>query len=127
MNLLDSINNNMFLKTLFPEGLTEKILIGQIGYDVEGRFSINLHTMQKPSIEVKRWGSYGRDYDVIVIKLLGSNVSDFSVTHWREICYSHIRLIKTDNLLKLSAAEENWAFHAVFETIGFQECSTYLS
>jgi hypothetical protein len=127
MNLLDSINNNMFLKTLFPEGLTEKILIGQIAFDVEGRFSINLHTMQKPSIEVKKWGSYGRDYDVIVIKLLGSNVSAFSVTHWREVSYSDICLIKTDTLLELSAAEENWAVHAVFETLGFQECSTYLS
>ena len=52
MNILDHINNNLFLKEIFSDGLKEKILIGQLGLDVEGRFSINLHTMQKPSIEI---------------------------------------------------------------------------
>ncbi|WP_052074955.1 hypothetical protein [Pseudomonas lutea] len=127
MNILDHINNNLFLKKIFSDGLKEKILIGQLGLDVEGRFSINLHTMQKPSIEIPKWGAHGHNYDVIVIKLLGSNATDLSIKNWRNISYSHFFVTQEDGRLHLRAGEGNWHFSALVETLGFQECSTYLS
>ena len=127
MNILDHINNNLFLKKIFSDGLKEKILIGQVGFDVEGRFSINLHTKQKPSIEVAKWGVHGHNYDAIVIKLLGSNATDLSITNWRDISYAHFFITQEDGRLHLRASEGNWDFSAVVQTLGFQECSTYLS
>lgn len=127
MNTLDHINNTLFLKKLFAVGLKEKVLIGQVGFDVEGRLSINLHTMQKPSIDISKWGVHGHDYDVIVIKLFGSNATDVTIKNWCDISYAHFFVTQEDGRLHLRASEGNWGFSAVVETLGFQECSTYLS
>jgi len=116
MIFLDYINNSFFLKRIFPEGLVGIILIGQVRFDVEGRFSINLHTMQKPSIEIAKWGIHGQDYDVIVIKLFGSNATDVSIKNWRNISYAHFFVTQEDGRLNLRASERDWAFSAVVET-----------
>ena len=127
MNPIDIIDDKTFLNQLFPEGLTDKMLIGQAELDVEGRFSLNLHTMQKPSKEITKWGKHGIDYDVIVITLIGSNITKLSIENWRDISYAPITLEKVDQLIRLTSSNENWAFTAEFESLGFQRCSTYFS
>jgi len=125
MNLINIIDNKTFLNELFVEGLTDKMLIGQAELDVDGRFSLNFHTMQKPSKEITKWGKHGIDYDVIVITLIGSNITKLSIENWRDISYAPITLEKVDQLIRLTSSNENWAFTAEFESLGFQRCSTY--
>ncbi|PHM73265.1 hypothetical protein [Xenorhabdus cabanillasii] len=71
MNIIDAIDSNLFLKELFPLGLTGDVFLGQIGFDIQGRISLNINTKQRPEKEIIKWGVWGKDYDVIVIKLLG--------------------------------------------------------
>ncbi|HAS6364006.1 TPA: hypothetical protein RQJ98_004298 [Vibrio vulnificus] len=59
MNFFSFIRRDEFIKKLFPQGLTDDVYLGQIKLDVEGRMSINVHTKQKPEIEVKKWGKWG--------------------------------------------------------------------
>ena len=62
MNIVDVVSENLFLKKLFPYGLHDEMLLGQIGFALEGRLSLNVLTRQRPAIEVEKWGAWGKDY-----------------------------------------------------------------
>jgi hypothetical protein len=126
MNLIDVIHRNHFLKVLFPDGLNGDILVGQFGLDVDGRFSLNLHTTQAPAKAVPKWGDRGKDYDVIVIKLLGSNLTDMTTTNWKDITPTKLSFSMEDDTIRLICSDTTWSFSASFETLIFQSCSTYL-
>ena len=82
MNLIDAVSRNHFLKELYPDGLIEDMLIGYLGFDCDNRFSLNLHSKQRPAKEVIKWGCWGESYNVVVICLLGQWVKDIKISNW---------------------------------------------
>jgi hypothetical protein len=126
MSLIDIIHRNQFLKELFPDGLNDDILIGQIGLDVDGMFSLNLHTTQAAVKDVSKWGERSKDYNVIVIKLLGTHLTDLKTTNWTNIAPAKLSLSMEGDSIRLSCSGTAWSFSASFETLTFQSCSTYL-
>ncbi|MBF7143646.1 MULTISPECIES: hypothetical protein [Pseudomonas] len=56
MNLLDIVFHKEFLVKLFPQGLAEVLMVGQIEFDPFGNTTVALHTRQQPALEVKKWG-----------------------------------------------------------------------
>ncbi|MFK3796311.1 hypothetical protein [Pseudomonas sp. NPDC088444] len=125
MNIIDLIDNNLFLKKLYPNGLSEQVFIGQFGLDVEGRFYLNIHTRQSPQFKIEKWGEQGRDYDVIVIKLIGTYLTEFSTKNWFNVSYAPLHASSNSNTISLASTEANWEFHATFKSLSFQSCSTY--
>jgi L-alanine-DL-glutamate epimerase-like enolase superfamily enzyme len=66
------------------------LFIGQLGLNVAGMFSMNIHTRQKPAVEIAKWGMHGRNYDVIVIELLGSGARNINIENWINADYAFL-------------------------------------
>jgi hypothetical protein len=126
MNVIDLIDSNLFLKKLFPDGLRGPVYLGQFGLDVAGRFSMNIHTKQKPAIEVSKWGLYGQSYDVIVIELLGCGARNISIENWINADFALFDFSKEGDNIRINAREADWSFGATVENFHFQRCSTYI-
>jgi hypothetical protein len=127
INIIDAIHPNQFLKSLYPQGLANPILIGHLGFDLGNNFSLNLHTKQLPNKEIAKWGQSGRDYDVVVISLLGSLISDISISNWGSVDFAPLVCsIKNDGYF-LESSREDWHVSFSFDVLIFQECRTYLS
>jgi hypothetical protein len=126
MNIISCFGENPFLLGLFPDGLTEDVLIGQIGLDVGGLFRLNIHTKQRPKKEVAKWGIHGQHYDVIVIKLLGNNFSEIHTESWKDITYAQLNCTMENEAIKLQCGNDVWQFSASFGSLTFQGCTTYI-
>ena len=127
MNIINCFEENPFFSSLFPYGLTDEVLIGQLGLDVGGLFRLNIHTMQQPNKEVAKWGVYGKDYDVVVIKFIGSNFSNIHTRNWKNITYAQLICTVENETIKLRCCGDDWEFSACFENLSFQGCSTYIA
>ena len=125
MDIISKIDNNIFLKKLFPDGLTDPLFLGQIGFDVVGGLSLNLHTKQKPSIVIVKWGEWGKDYCVIVIKLQGMCGDSAILKNWKAADYAHLTIVDNIETFTISQTGSNWSIELDCETFIFQGCSTY--
>jgi hypothetical protein len=82
MNILDAINNNFFLKKLFPNGL-KNFYLGQLHLNFYDQININLHCASKPDIEIAKYGIWGKDYNIIVIELTAQFIKKLNVVNWQ--------------------------------------------
>lgn len=126
MNLFSYVTRSEFIKKLFPNGLSEDVYLGQIILDVEGRISINIHTKQKPDIEVKKWGKWGVNYNVVVIGLSGVGCDDISINNWSVSGYSNLKIVEDNGSKYLSQSGEEWSLKIKFEDFIFQHCEVYI-
>ncbi|OXX48266.1 hypothetical protein B9J93_05105 [Vibrio sp. V17_P4S1T151] len=126
MNFFSFIRRDEFIKKLFPQGLIDDVYLGQIKLDVEGRMSINVHTKQKPEIEVKKWGKWGENYNVIVLVLNGTGCDNISIDNWASVGYSKLNIIEDHDSRYISQSGENWKLKIKFEDFIFQHCEVYI-
>ncbi|MCC8466700.1 hypothetical protein [Photorhabdus bodei] len=126
MNIIDFISRNIFLKQIFPNGLTESVLLGQIGLNVGGQLSLNIHTQQKPEQEVSKWGIWGKNYNVIVIRLLGLGGENVIINGCKKINYGKINVIKGDNRTFITQTGDEWFIEIDVDHLIFQGCDTYI-
>ena len=130
MDLIELIANNVFLKQLFPKGLTEPVFVGQIQLDDTGGMYLGIHTKQKPAIEVSKWGFWNKNYEVIVIKLF-ARCQNLTLNNWIDNEYGelHIQEIsKSESSAKaflLSHFSEKSSIELECGILIFQGCSTY--
>ena len=126
MNIVDVVSENLFLKKLFPQGLQGEMLLGQIGFTLGGRISLNIITRQKPAIEIEKWGTWGKDYNVIIIELLGACSGDICLGNWENADFAGLSVSRDDeNGAYLIRQEgEKWNIKIEFEVLVFQRCMT---
>ncbi|RJX74127.1 hypothetical protein [Pseudomonas sp. LS-2] len=127
MNFIDCVYNNTFLKTIFPKGVTDLVFMAHIGLNPESEFSLNIHTKQKPSREVPKWGVWGVNYDTVVITMLGTGIDHIQISDWNKIGYSILRCESLNGKFRLETVGEDWAVAFTFKTLTFQQCRTYRS
>jgi len=126
INIIDTIHPNQFLKSLYPKGLVDPVLIGHLGFDLGNNFSLNIHTKQLPDREVVKWGQSGRDYDVVVVVLLGSLISDITISNWGNVDYASLFCWQTNDGFFLESSRDGWHIAFSYDVLVFQECRTYL-
>lgn len=126
MNIIDCIARNKFLKDLFPDGLQGDILIGHFGIDIGDRFSLVLHTKQRPNKEIVKWGVWGKDYDVITINLLGTGVDAVEIINWRGMKFGQVKCELIAQKVHLSSEGCYWRFAISYESVIFQGCNVYI-
>jgi hypothetical protein len=126
MNLIDVISRNHFLKEIFPEGLQASVLIGQIGFDLGSRFSLNIHTKQRPAKEIVKWGTWKKDYDTVVLCLLGQLVGDIVISNWGQVDYAQLICEQIGDRHLIRTRNEGWEVQLSFGSLVFQECRTYI-
>ncbi|WP_088744268.1 hypothetical protein [Cobetia sp. QF-1] len=107
MNLLDMVEKNVFLSKLFKIGITTPVKIAKLDLAKDGRSEINVHITQEPSIEVKKWGVWGQDYNTINLVLSGSVILNLEVKNWEKLVYCDLMVKKEDGLFCLSQEFEN--------------------
>ena len=124
MNIIDCIENNLFLKKIFPDGL-EEVLVGQFGLE-EGRFSITLHTRSKPASETAKWGVWGKNYDVIAFELMGGGIKEIEIQNWDAFDFAPLACHRSGNELLVELIGSNWSFKLSCAVLVFQRSSTYI-
>lgn len=124
IDFVDCVDNNFFLQSIFPSGLGD-VLVGQFGLD-QGRFSLNIHVFKKPHKEVAKWGVWGVDYDVIVIRLLGAGVDDISIRNWRKFTPAPLLCWISEGRLFIKCQSEAQMFEISCFGLVFQSGSTYI-
>ncbi|OCG00874.1 Imm50 family immunity protein [Gilliamella sp. wkB112] len=126
MNIIDQIERNMFLEKVFPNGLDNNLLIGNLDLRLDGNLLVDIHTLQKPHIEISKWGTWNKDYNVIVIKILCSGLSEMHITNWVANKFSAVNFFYKNNRYIISSKEENSSVSITCSGLTFQECNTYI-
>ena len=126
MNIVEMIYNNTFLKELFPEGLESAVLIGQISFDLNKKISLNIHTKQKPMKEIKKWGLWGKDYDVVVIEIYGIACNTTTLNNWDNVAYGVLSISEDSDKFILSHSGDSWDIKIQSQVFCFERCHTYL-
>ncbi|TDB42532.1 hypothetical protein [Photorhabdus khanii] len=124
MNIIEVINNK-FLTSLFPEGLKDNILLGQIALDIADQISLNIHVTQKPEKEVSKWGVWGKDYNVIVIKIFGQFLRKVEIINCQKITSSELIFLKKDDFYSFNLKGNAWSVSLELEALTFQRCDIY--
>ena len=124
INLIDVVDNNYFLKGIYPLGLSS-VFIGQFGLD-QTQFSLNFHVYEKPEIEVKKWGVWGINYNVIVIHMLGANVGDIKIQNWDSFTSAPLICWSDGRKIFISCNVEDQIFEISCSELVFQNSSTYI-
>jgi len=126
MNILDFVRRKEFLAKIYPGGLVDDVYLGQIMLDVQGRISLNIHTKQKPALDVAKWGVWGKDYDVVVIELNGSGCTDINISNWNLASYAKLNLLSKESGRYLHQKKDGWEISLNFDDFIFQKCSIYI-
>ena len=70
LNITEIIESSIFLNKLYPNGI-DKLSIHKIDFmtSTYGSSFVYIYTNQKPQINIPKYGTFGEDYNTIVIEL----------------------------------------------------------
>jgi len=125
MNIIDCIDNNIFLKKIFPYGV-HSFLVGQFALD-QGQFSINIHIKSKPAIEILKWGTWGEHYDVIVFEMIGVGIRKIEINNWNGFDFAEATCTEQDNELTIELSGADWSFSISCLALTYQRGNTYIA
>ncbi|WP_026042481.1 Imm50 family immunity protein [Pantoea sp. A4] len=126
MNIVE-LSRNRFLDSLYPNGLGDNLLIGQVNLDFSDRVTLSIHTYEPPSKKVEKWGRWGEDYNVVVVNLLLQFITDCQLNNWQNITSSQVIIETRDNgVFSLTSQGENWSLNINFKAMTFQGCDVYI-
>lgn len=128
MNLIDIIENNKFLKQLYPNGIFN-FFVGQCNLDFNDRMRLVLHVRDSPNLEVKKWGKWNENYNIITLELTGALIKGLNVDNWQnnilQKCDFYFKdLGKGTSMLKFYG--ENWSLEIKLGSLIYQRSSTYI-
>lgn len=66
--ILDPLNN--FLQKIYPSESLIGSGFGTLNLDSSGQFLISFHVFSEPVVEIKKWGVWGEDYNVLVVRFI---------------------------------------------------------
>lgn len=124
MDVIDCIDNNLFLKKIFPEGI-KNFLIGQFSLD-QGQFTLKIHTRLKPAVETAKWGSWGKNYDVIVLEMIGVGIREVEINNWNGFDFAEATCSRQGNNLLIELSGIDWSFTLSCLALTYQRGSTYI-
>jgi hypothetical protein len=127
MNIIECIDRNTFLKEIFPSGLGSDLLIGPIELRFDAEFTMAIHTSLKPAKEVSKWGTWGKNYNRVVIELLGAGLGVFDLQNWSRFDRAAIACTKENRKIWISQKAGDWSLKLSCDGLIFQRCSTYVS
>jgi len=121
---LECAGNDVFIESIYPEGVGEA-LIGKFGLD-QGRFSMNLHIYTEPAKKIPKWGVWGANYNVVVLKFIGDGLKVIKVENWE--CFGKAELLCNwdGDRYCISQRGPTWEFEVLFGILVFQGAETYV-
>ena len=128
MNILDLIRNNQFLKKMYPQGISD-FFVGNIVLGIDNSITIALHTKEKPSIEIAKWGKWDVNYNIVVVEFSSFLPKNISITNWESIDKSPHKLIiseVTTNNYEVTITNSTMKIIIETDKFLFQKCETYI-
>ena len=125
MNIIKLVNNK-YLSSIYPDGLTGKVLLGQIGLDIGGRIYLNIHTQQEPAIRNSKWGDWGDKYNVIVIKISGRSSGLAKIENWERADYCDLTVTAENDHIVISQSGPDWSLELSIKDLLLQGFETYI-
>lgn len=127
MNLFDVVLPHPHLQSLYPEGINGDILIGRVEFSSSGHIFLTLHTKERPSKEIAKWGSYGRDFNTVSITLSVCNAESVYISGWYMTGFVPIDIEQQKDIFVIRQCNGNCKIEIKAEFLVFQSCSVYLS
>ena len=126
-NIIDIIDNNTFLKKIFPDGLSD-IKIGRINFYFENKIEIFIYTNQAPAFSPDKWGKWGIDYTTVVLFISGHFLKNIQVHNWQNNSLDNcsIEISENGTVYSIHIMGNNWDILLELENFIFQSCSTYI-
>lgn len=123
---IDKIDNNVFLKKVFPAGLTETILLGKFSIDLSGYCNIDFHVRQEPKIKLNKFGNWNEDFNIVVLKLKGKIYGSILINKWLNNDFVELIFEEFDDYFVMRAEKNDFKFYVELEGLIFQELSAYI-
>jgi len=124
VDLIECADGHRFLKEIFPSGVGE-VFIGHLVLD-QGQFRMDVHVYDKPAKDVAKWGIWGKNYNVVVIDLLGQGLKEIEIKHWEGFGRGALVCTKKEKIFSLHQHGAGWELKISFGILAFQKCSTYI-
>lgn len=122
---IDEMTNNIFLKKLYSGDITSSILIGRFSIDLSGYCDIEFHINKKPDILIEKYGVWGVEYNIVVIKTKGKISGDVLITEWLLNGYKELNFKKTENGIIIKSTNGKFNFSVELSGLIFQGISVY--
>lgn len=122
---IDEMTNNIFLKKLYSGDITSSILIGRFSIDLSGYCDIEFHINKKPDIPIEKYGVWGVEYNIVVIKTKGKISGDVLITEWLLNGYKELNFKKTENGIIIKSTNGKFNFSVELSGLIFQGISVY--
>ena len=121
------IKSHEFLGKIFPNGMEkEKVAVGDVKLRNSGSALFSIHICSKPEIDIKKWGVWGEDYNVVVVDLVLSDIISLDVKNWGGVIWSDIEESSFQVNKKYTCFEKkNFSLKVYYEHIIFQSCRVY--
>ncbi|ENX63761.1 MULTISPECIES: hypothetical protein [Acinetobacter] len=119
------IDNNIFLKKLYPSGIVFPVRIGRFSVDLSGYCDIDFHVSERPGIDIKKYGLWGEDYNTVVIKLKGRLVGSIYIENWIKNSFGELVFEDKGKYFVLKVHKDDFVFSIEIEGLIFQELSVY--
>jgi hypothetical protein len=131
-NIIEYIGKNHFLKELFPNGFEEPVLLGKIELQMDDRVVLYIHIRQKPYKEISKWGIWGKNYNTIVVELLGQFVKKIDIVNWQNVQFCIPKISNKDGIINLAFQGKyhiqklDFFIDIQLESLTFQTCRRYI-
>lgn len=126
MNILDHINNQ-FVSSIYASVNVERSNVGFFSIDNSGYLTIDLHLRDKPLKDIRKWGEWNKDYNVVVIKLILEGIQNLQCDNINDLT----NLMMDDcfcegQIFTLIFKGNNQILKIEYTSSTFQGCSKYL-
>ncbi|MDR3351487.1 MAG: immunity 50 family protein, partial [Zoogloeaceae bacterium] len=121
-----AVSRNLFLKEIFPFGIKGNVRLGKVELDHAGRVSICIHTRQEPGKEIKKWGKWGVDYNVIAIEITLDLVEKVEIMNWQNMTPCQLVFSSDKNIYSILFHGGDWRVLFSAQCLTFQGCSVYI-
>ena len=124
---LTEIINNEFINRMYPDGDLGVTHLGQLFLDID-KITIGLHIQKEPKIKVKKWGAWGKDYNMIVIEVTCSLIQRLNIENWSsfDVCSVSCSYDENNMTYGLKLTSNDWNVSIRTKAISFQKCSVYI-
>jgi hypothetical protein len=135
MNILNIIYNNIFIKQLYPDGIS-KLALTNLRFDCFGNIELTLQIQKKPNIDVTKWGKWEKDFNIVALKITSNMLENIDIVNWKNVkleeCDYKITLLKEDitnsinNLYNIIFYKEDWQVILTTKSLLYQEANVYI-
>lgn len=121
------IKEHKFLGKIFPKGISqENVLVSELCIKISGDVLLSINTRDEPNIAVDKWGTWNKDYNVVVINILFSGGDSVSVTEWRKAGWGYFNIADKEDRKILRFFLGECSITMDYDCLLFQNCDRYL-